>query len=61
MNEQRVFLIESFLAERPDLAGLKIPSNELEQRRLLRGLMNTRPAGLPNQEILSVQDAYLQA
>ncbi len=47
-------------AERPELAGLRVPANADEQRSLLRALMNTRQPGLPSPEVLAVQDAYLQ-
>ena len=60
MQKLRIFLIEAFLDERPDMRGIKIPSDEEQQRRLLRGLMNTRQSGLPSEEVLAAQDEYLQ-
>ena len=37
-----------------------IPENETEQKRLLRGLMNVRPAEPVSEEFLEMQDEYLQ-
>lgn len=58
--ERRRFLIDALLAERPELGGVAVPGDSSGQRRLLRALLNTRPAGLPSPEVLHVQDAYLQ-
>lgn len=41
-EEQRIWLIEQLLAERSDASDIKIPSEEQEQKDLLRGLMNIR-------------------
>lgn len=40
-EEQRIWLIEQLLAERSDASDVKIPSEEQEQKDLLRGLMNS--------------------
>lgn len=58
--ERRLFLIKVFLDELPNGDSVQIPEKSDEQRRLLRGLMNVRPAGLPSAEILRVQDEYLR-
>lgn len=58
--ERRRFLIDAFITERPELRGAEIPSGKNEQRRLLRALLNTRQPGLPSDEVLDIQDAYLQ-
>lgn len=58
--ERRRFLIKAFLDELPNGDSVQIPEKSDEQCRLLRGLMNVRPAGLPNAEILRVQDEYLR-
>lgn len=59
--ERRRFLIEALIAERPELRGATVPATGAEQRQLLRALFNTRQPGLPNNEILRIQDEYLQA
>ena len=41
-REQRQFLIQSLLRERPEYRKMGIPADEGEQRQLLRGLMNVR-------------------
>lgn len=58
--ECRRFLISAFLEERPDLGKVTVPADAEGQRRLLRGLMNVRQPGLPSEEVLCVQDEYLQ-
>ena len=58
--ERRQFLIREFLKERPDGDGFRIPPDTVEQQRLLRGLMNVRQPGLPESDVLRVQDKYLQ-
>ena len=60
-EEQRIWLIEQLLAERSDAADVKIPSEEQEQKDLLRGLMNIRMPELISDEFLKVQDEYLTA
>lgn len=58
--ERRRFLIEELLKENAAMGKLDIPEESREQERLLRGLMNIRPAGRSKEEFLRVQDAYLQ-
>ena len=41
-TEKRLFLIQSLLAEQPRFRDLAIPSDESEQRQLLRSLFNVR-------------------
>ena len=60
-EEQRIWLIEQLLAERTDTSGIKIPSDEKEQKDLLRGLMNIRMPEPVSDEFLKVQDEYLTA
>ncbi len=58
--ERRLYLIQQLLKERPRYAGMEIPKDEEEQKRMLRSLFNLRlprPAGW---KFLGVQDAYLQ-
>ena len=58
-SERRLYLIEALLAERPDGKNIQVPAEADGQRRLLRGLMNVRPAKPLAPEVLDVQDAYL--
>lgn len=58
-EERRIWLIRALLDERPQYAGMEIPSEEQEQRRLLRALFNVRPPEPADAELLRVQDDYL--
>ena len=60
--ERRIFLIQYLLDERAEMgyAPVDIPSNENDQRDLLRSLVNIRPHGSVSDKFLQVQDAYLQ-
>lgn len=61
-EEQRIYLIQFLLAENNESAhSLRIPENSSEQKALLRALMNVRCARPVPQDVLNVQDAYLQA
>lgn len=63
-DQQLPFLIMALLADLPQLAGevAALPEDEVVRRRLLRALMNIRPAELPlDPEFLAVQDAFLSA
>ena len=59
-NEQRLFLIRSLLNERLEYRDWRIPQDVSDQKLLLRGLLNVRPAQVCNPEFLRVQDAYLR-
>lgn len=59
-KERRQFLLRSLLNEQPETRTWRIPQSESDQKRLLRGLMNVRPAQACDPEFLRVQDAYLQ-
>ena len=59
--QKRLFLIQSLLDESPRYRELNIPSDETEQKRLLRSLMNIRAPGEIGADFLAVQDEYLQA
>ena len=59
-NERRLFLIRSLLNERLEYRDWRIPQDVSDQKLLLRGLLNVRPAQVCNPEFLSVQDAYLR-
>ena len=58
-TEKRLFLIQSLLAEQPRFRDLAIPSDESEQRQLLRSLFNVRLPGDIDEGFLTVQDEYL--
>lgn len=57
--ERRLFLIRSLLNERLEYRDWRIPQDVSDQKLLLRGLLNVRPAQVCNPEFLRVQDAYL--
>ena len=57
-TERRKYLIEYLLAERKQSA--EIPTNESEQKRLFRALVNVRMPKTASQEFMQVQDKYLQ-
>ncbi len=57
-DEKRVWLIK-YLLDEADYAN-EIPQGVLEQRRLLRGLMNMRAPMPIGEDFLAVQDEYLR-
>ena len=59
-DERRLCLIKYLLKERAGEKISDIPADELSQKRLLRSLMNIRPAEPVSQEFIRMQDAYLQ-
>lgn len=59
-SERRRYLIGSLLAEQKGLSGMELPSDAVEQRKLLRSLMNIRMAGAVDEEFQRIQDEYLQ-
>ena len=59
-SQRREFLIHYLLHERQEYTGMSLPAGEMEQRRLLRGLMNLRPPTPVSGEFLRVQDEYLR-
>ena len=60
-EQRRIWLIRELLKEQKEYAGVEIPAQEQEQKRLLRSLCNVRPPRPVSSEFLEVQDAYLQA
>lgn len=56
--ERRVYLIDYLLAERGETAD--IPSDEYNQKRLLRSLFNIRMPKPVSDEFITIQDEYLQ-
>lgn len=59
-TEKRLYLIHELLAEQPGTAGMEIPENEQEQKRLLRALFNIRMPKPIGEAFLQIQDAYLK-
>lgn len=59
-TERRKYLISALLKEQPQYSEIEIPSNEQEQKTLLRSLFNIRMPIPVTDEFLTVQDAYLQ-
>ena len=60
-KQRREYLLRALLGEEKRYSGIALPSEEGEQRRLLRALMNVRPALPLAEETLRVQDEYLAA
>jgi O-acetyl-ADP-ribose deacetylase (regulator of RNase III) len=58
-DEKRLFLIQELLSELPQYKDMQIPKNTIEQKRLLRSLMNIRRPHPISDEFLKVQDKYL--
>ena len=56
--ERRLFLIDTLLSERGE--RIEIPTNEYNQKRLLRSLFNIRMPKAVTDDFLQIQDAYLQ-
>ena len=59
-SERRTYLIRELLAEQPRYRELSVPADAIEQKRLLRSLMNVRAPGPVSKEFLAAQDAYLR-
>lgn len=60
-QEQKLdYLITSLLHEQLRYEGMGIPDDLHEKKRLLRALVNVRPAVSIDAEFLAVQDSYLQ-
>ena len=59
-SERQIYLIERLITEQTQYRDIQIPSDETEQKTLLRSLMNVRPALPTDMDFLTVQDAYLQ-
>lgn len=59
-SERRQTLIRFLLKERSENPETEIPHNKEDQKKLLRGLMNVRPAAPVSEEFRRIQDEYLQ-
>jgi hypothetical protein len=60
-RQRRECLIRALLGEQARYADIEMPTDEGEQRRLLRSLLNVRAPGEMDEEFLRVQDEYLKA
>ena len=59
-SERRKYLISALLKEQPQYSKIEIPSDEQEQKILLRSLFNIRMPLPATDEFLTIQDTYLQ-
>lgn len=59
-SERRIFLIEKLLKESSKDKITAIPKNEIEQKQLLRALINVRMPTPISEEFILVQDEYLK-
>lgn len=59
-TERRIYLIKELLSEEPRCSDIKLPSDEQQQKNLLRSLLNIRMPHSVSEEFLQIQDAYLQ-
>lgn len=60
-SERRIYLINKLLEEQPQYNGISLLKSEMEQKRLLRSLMNIRSPKPMSEDFLKVQNEYLQA
>ena len=58
-SERRIFLINRLIAEENKYSHISIPTNEAEQKNLLRSLMNVRMPKPVSDEFLRIQNEYL--
>ena len=58
-KERLDYLVEAFLRDAGGYKDLRIPNDTDDKRRILRSLMNIRMPKAMDEEVLSVQDAYL--
>ena len=58
--EKRLYLIKYLLNENNKYNDVEIPSNEDDQKKLLRSLFNVRLPAPIDEDFLKVQDEYLQ-
>lgn len=59
-DERRLWLIKYLLDEDSSYKDIAAPRDEAGQWRLLRSLMNVRPAAPVGEDFLAIQDAFLQ-
>lgn len=58
--ERRLFLIHRLFDEQTQYKDMQIPQNTVEQKQLLRSLLNIRMPRSISEEFLAVQDEYLK-
>ena len=58
--EKRQYLITELLKELPEYKSIKIPTNEMEQKKLLRSLFNIRMPLPVSDDFIAIQDGYLR-
>lgn len=58
--EKRHYLITELLKELPEYKSIKIPTNETEQKKLLRSLLNIRMPLPVSDDFITIQDEYLR-
>lgn len=58
--EKREYLITELLKELPECESIKIPTNEIEQKKFLRSLFNIRMPLPVSDDFISIQDEYLR-
>lgn len=58
--EKREYLITELLKELPEYKSIKIPTNETEQKKLLRSLFNIRMPLPVSDGFITIQDEYLR-
>lgn len=59
-EERRLYLINELIKENSRYSDIIIPNNDVEQKALLRGLMNVRMPNEISKEFLKIQDEYLK-
>ena len=58
--EKREYLITELLKESPEYENLKIPTDETEQKKLLRSLFNIRMPLPVSDDFITIQNEYLR-
>ena len=58
--EKREYLITELLNELPEYENIKIPTNEIEQKKFLRSLFNIRMPLPVSDNFSALQDEYLR-
>ena len=59
-DQRRVYLIKELLAEKKNAKIVRIPTSAVQQKNLLRTLMNEREPAPISDEFLKIQDEYLK-
>ena len=59
-NERRTYLIKYLLNENKQYQGIDMPNDSMQQKQLLRSLMNVRMPEEIDDDFIEIQDAYLK-